>query len=212
MTSLPVNPVQHDERQDFARVLASVEPLPRPRAWPALLVLVGPPGAGKSSLAKRLQARTPLVVLCADEIRQLLIPAADFSFDETKRVQRAMRLALGDLLHRNITVAFDAPNLTEWERQPLYSLAALHQARLIVIEVTAPTAVVLQRLAAMPAQPAPAVPAAALVAARAQSPGDVYHQMVQRQEPITREHLTIDTSVPGLEQFVEALALDLDEG
>lgn len=198
-----------NERQDYERVLDSVQPLPRPRAWPALLMLVGPPGAGKSSLAQRLQGRSPLVVLCADEVRQLLIPRPEFSFEETQRIQRAIRLAVGDLLHRNVNVVVDAPNLTEWERQPLYSLAELHQARLIVIEVTAPTSVVLQRLAGIASQP---VAAGALATVTAQSASDVYHQMVQRQEPITREHSTIDTSVPGLEQFVDALALDLDEG
>src|SRR5437870_2951358 len=132
-----------NERQVVERILQLVEPLPRPRAWPALIMLVGPPGAGKSTLAASLRERTPVVVLCADDARQLMIPRPDFSFEETKRVLRAMRLSVGDLLHRNISVVLDAPNLTEWERQPFYSLAELHQARLVIIEVTAPTAVVL---------------------------------------------------------------------
>jgi hypothetical protein len=45
-----------------------------------------------------------------------------------------------------------------------------------------------------------------------QTPQDIYHQMVQRKEPITRPHLTVDTSTAELDQFVAALALDLDEG
>jgi predicted kinase len=196
------------EREDIARVLDSVQPLPRARAWPALVMLVGPPGAGKSTMAEALGARTPVAVISQDAVRQLLVTHPDFSFNETKRVQRAMRLAIGDLLHRNISVVFEAPNLTEWERQPLYSLAELHRTRLIIVEVTAPTSVVLERLA----QPAAEPVAVGAGGAAVQTPQDIYHQMVQRQEPITRPHLTVDTSTGELEQFVSALALDLDEG
>lgn len=196
------------EREDIARVLDSVQPLPQARAWPALVMLVGPPGAGKSTAAEALRRRTPLAVVSQDAVRQLLVSHPEYSFNETKRVQRAMRLAIGDLLHRNITVVFEAPNLTEWERQPLYSLAELHRARLIIVEVTAPTRVVLERLA----QPALEPVAAGVGGPAVQTPQDIYHQMVQRQEPITRAHLTVDTSTGELEQFVAALALDLDEG
>jgi len=196
------------EREDISRILESVEPLPRARAWPALVVFVGPPGAGKSSVASALVARTPLAVISQDDVRQLLVTHPDFSFQETKRMQRAMRLAIGELLHRNISVIFDAPNLTEWERQPLYSLAELHKARLIIVDVNAPTSVVLERLA-LPQGVAIAVAAGGPAI---QSPQDIYHQMVQRQEPITRPHLSVDTSTDELEQFVAALALDLDEG
>ncbi len=197
-----------NERGDLERVLHALEPLPRQRAFPALVVLVGPPGAGKSTLARRLAERTPVAVISADDVRQLLAPDADYSFNETKRVQRAIRLAVGDLLHRNISVVLDSPNLTEWERQPLYSLAELHHSRLILVEVTAPTEVVMGRLAVGAGVPA----AVGGSTGQPQSPRDVHLQQAQRQEPITREHMRVDTAAAAFDQFVTALALDLEEG
>lgn len=170
-------------------------------------MLVGPPGTGKTTLSSRLAERTPLVVLNSDDIRRQLIDEPDYSFNETKRVLRAVRLAIGDLLHRNITVVLDSPNLTEWERSPFYSLADLHKARLIIVEVTAPTAVVLERLGGEPA----AEPVSIEAARGRGGAQSVLPQITGRQEPITRDHLTVDTSL-SIDQFVEGLVLDLDEG
>ena len=169
-------------------------------------MLVGPPGTGKTTLSSRLAERTPLVVLNSDDIRRGLVDQPDYSFNETKRVLRAVRLAIGDLLHRNITVVLDSPNLTEWERSPFYSLADVHKARLIIVEVTAPTAVVLERLGSEPAEPV------SIETARGRDGmQSVLSQITGRQEPITRDHLSVDTSL-SIDQFVEGLVLDLDEG
>lgn len=192
-----------NDRTDVDRILESVQPLPRSRAWPALVAFVGPPGTGKSTLAHELAARTPLVVLCADDIRSLLAPQPDYSFEESQRVVRATRLAAGALLEQSIGVVLDAANLTEWERQPLYGLAERHHARLVIVQVTAPMNVVLSRLQEKALQPA----AVGVV----ESPTDVYHRLAGRQEPINREHYTVDTST-DIHQFVEGLVLDLDEG
>ena len=189
------------ERRDIDLVLASIEPLPPERAWPALLVLVGPPGSGKSTVARALRERMPLAVLDIDAIRALFIEHPDYSFEETRRAMRAARLAAAELLERRRTVVIDAPNLTEWERQPLYSLAALHRARLIVVQVTAPMNLVQERIRRLIRSPEQA----------AGIDMDDHQRMAGRQEPITRPHLTVDTS-RDIRPFVEGLVLDLEEG
>ncbi len=190
--------------EDALKIIASVEPLPQQRPQPALVVLVGSPGAGKSTVAAALGERRPLVVLNSDRVRTLLLDEPDYSFTETQRVVRAMRLATGELLQRNMTVVLDANHLTEWERAPLYNLAELHHARLVLIEVTAPMNVVLERLDQLRARDEPPE------AQESEAAADVYHRLADQQEPITREHHTVDTS-ENIDQFIGALVLDLDE-
>lgn len=187
---------------DVSLIIDSLQPLPRPRATPALIVLVGPLGSGKSTIAKALRERTPIVVLHSDEVREQLIDAPEYSFAETRRVVRAMHSVSGELLRQRMTVVLDHTNLTEFERSPLYHLAEQHSARLVLVEVAAPMNVVLERLRDRHAgDEVPDTGAAA----------DVYHRMAGRQEPIAREHYTVDTS-SDVTQFIAALALDLDEG
>ncbi len=189
-------------QDDLSRVIDAVRPLPRPRAWPALVVLVGPLGSGKSTVAEALRARTPIVVLRSDEVRDELFDEPGHSFAETQRVARAIRAAAGELLHERVTVMVDDANLTEFERSPLYALAEQHTARLILVEVTAPMNVVLERLRDRHQAPDQG---------NGGSAADLYHRMAGRQEPIAREHYTVDTS-SDVTQFIDALAMDLNEG
>ena len=191
-----------EAQDDISRVIDAVQPLPRPRAWPALVVLVGPLGAGKSTIAEALCERTPIVVLRSDEVRSELIDEPGHSFAETQRVARAIRAAAGELLRERVAVLVDDANLTELERSPFYTLAEQHNAGLILVEVTAPMNVVLERLHDRHEGPDQD---------DAGSAADLYHRMAGRQEPIAREHYTVDTS-SDVTQFIAALAMDLDEG
>jgi predicted kinase len=187
--------------QDVERIRALLGPLPAPRAWPALVVLIGVPGSGKTTLRRAIAERMPVVSLSADEIRHALFATPDYSFGESQRLSRAVRTLIGELLDQRLTVVYDDSNLTEWERQPLYTLAAAHRVRLVLIHVTAPMRVIMERLQGH-------------AEAAADDTDDLNshdRRMAGRYEPITRPHLTVDTS-RDVRQFVEGVVLDLEEG
>jgi predicted kinase len=189
------------ESRDIDRVRAMLGPVPPPRAWPALVVLVGPPGSGKSTLTHALAERLPVVKIDGDRIRDELFAAPDYSFGESQRVGRAVRALIGELLDQRITVVYDDSNLTEWERQPLYTLANMRNVRLVIVHVTAPVGVILDRIRGL-----------AEASQRETTPLlELYERMVGRYEPIPRPHLTVDTS-SDTRQFIEGVILDLEEG
>src|SRR5258708_28042390 len=77
-----------DEAQDLERLRELIGPLPSPRASPALVVLVGPPGSGKSTLTHALADRTPIVSLDSDRVPQALSGTPDYSVRRSQPLSR----------------------------------------------------------------------------------------------------------------------------
>ena len=188
--------------QDVARILLSLGPLPSPSPRPALVVLGGLPGSGKSAVAHALQQRVHVALLQSDRLRKLLVPEPAYTPEESARLFGAIHLALERLLAAGIPTVLDATMLSEREREPPAQIAARTRARLILVWVEAPEREVRRRLAAR---------AAGVRGAYDQSDAgeDVYEQMRARVEPIRGRHFRINTGrdyTPALEALTRLIS------
>ena len=109
-------------------------------------MLAGLPGSGKSTIASRITARQPFVVLESDRLRKTLVRAPEYTADEHRRVFRACHRLIDELLGRGYPVILDATNLNQRSRRPVLSIARKHHAPVAIVVVTAPAATVRSRL------------------------------------------------------------------
>jgi predicted kinase len=184
---------------DAGRLYATLENLPGPSPAPALIVVSGLPGTGKTYFAHKLAERIPAVILSSDPLRKTLFPSPEYTPEESRRLFRAVHGVIRQLLKRKITVIMDATTLKEELRESLYNIAGRAGARFILIRVKAPAAVVRQRMADRTYN----------------EPGcsdadwNVYRQLKTRVEPMSRRHYVVDTSAdigPALDRIVNRVA------
>ena len=188
--------------RDVARILLSLGLLPPPSLRPALVVLGGLPGSGKSAVAHELQRRVPVALLQSDRLRKLLAPDPAYTPEENARLFGAIHVALERLLAAGIPTVLDATTLSQREREPLAQIAARTRARLILVWVEAPEPEVRRRLAAR---------AAGVRGAYDESDAgeDVYQQMRARVEPIRGRHFRINTGrdyAPALDALTRLMS------
>ena len=164
---------------------------------PFLVMLSGLPGTGKSFFALELVKRVPLLVLESDRLRKALVRDPKYTRGEHSRVFAACHLLLEEFLGQGRRVLFDAANLTERFRQPVYQIARLASAPLVLIRFTAPEETVRRRLANRAAGLDP----------QNYSDADwlIHTRLRQGDQPIQREHITLDTS-GDIDQAVEDVA------
>lgn len=182
--------------RDVARILDGIEPAAA--LHPALVVLVGLPGTGKTRLANELSQRTGAVSLESDAVRRQLFRERHYTRGENRRLFAAIHAAIGEFLANRASVILDATNLAERERAPLYAIAEQHRARLIVVHVTTPIDIVRARLEQRSAS------------GLSHSEADlaVYERMQSRIEEIRRPHHVIDTS-EDIELALDALTKEM---
>ena len=133
--------------RDADRFEASLGGLPKPVRRPALVILIGLPGSGKSHFARRLAKRYPAAVLDSDALRGALYESPQHTDQENARLFPAIQVLTRRLLERSVPVLLDATNLKEANRKPLYRLAKEAGARLVIVRLRAPFAVMRARLA-----------------------------------------------------------------
>ncbi len=183
---------------DLDRLLSALAPLPPASEHPALVMLVGLPGTGKSTFSRALADRFPAAIVESDAVRKILFPQPSYSPTEHYIVfQRGYALA-DALLKQGISVIFDATNLVEKNRKSLYRIAESRGARLAIILTEAPETVIRQRLQRRQDHPD----------GNSDAGWDVYERMITTMEHIRREHVVIDTTQdigPAVERLARAL-------
>ena len=168
--------------------------LPARTDSPSLVILCGLPGTGKSHFARELLVRAPFVWLNSDRTRKLLVARPQYSRREHRRVFAAMHVLTRGYLLDGYSVVFDATNLNENVRAPLYAVADDAGVEPLIIRFTAHRSLVRERMADR----------AAGIADAGQSDAgwDVYSRMAVADAPVPRPHLLVQ----GPEDMEEALA------
>jgi len=113
---------------------------------PALILLSGLPGTGKSHLAAKIAAHHPAAVVRSDEVRKLLYSRPAYTSRENGFVYLVCYALLAQLLAGGYTAVFDATNLTRDSRKRARKLAREAGAPALTLLTVAPPDVVAHRL------------------------------------------------------------------
>jgi predicted kinase len=171
---------------DVSVLKRSLPRLPEPAANPALIVVSGLPGTGKSYFCRELAERIDLVILESDDLRQRLFPTPSYSKEESTQLFRACHGLVEELLRKGISVALDATNLEEHNREQLYHIADQSGAKLIIVRMEAPPELVQQRLEGRARR--------VDQSDRSEADWSVYSKMKPTVQKINRNHFAVDSS------------------
>jgi len=184
---------------DVQRLIENLGQLPEPVAEPALIVVSGLPGTGKSYFCSQLAQRLPVIILESDALRKALFSSPSYSSQESSRLFRVCHLLIEGLLKRGISLIFDATNLSERHREHLYRIADHLDVKLVLVRVEAPPQVVYQRLKARQENSE----------AKSEADWKVYQRMKLSVQKIRRNYYAVDTSrdiTPVLDKIVRQVS------
>ena len=172
--------------KDLEKLRGSLGLLPEAMANPALVVVSGLPGTGKSFFCHKLADSSPFCILESDVMRKTLFPSPDHSSAESTRLFSACHDLIEQLLEKGVPLIFDATNLSERNRERLYFITDRTGAKLVLVRVEAPSATVYQRLKARGEGANPDD--------KSDADWEVYRRMKPRVDKIQRNHFVVDTS------------------
>lgn len=191
---------QNQVSADLVKLKEGLSPLPEPVVNPPFVVVSGLPGTGKSFFCRNLAQRMPFLILESDVLRKKLFPSPSYSVEESARLFSACHRLIAELLEKGIPVIFDATNLLERHRERLYQISDNAGAKLIIVRIQAPSAVVRQRLQARQEGVDPED--------KSDAGWGVYQRMKYNAERIRRNHFVVDTSrdiTPAIDKIMRAI-------
>ncbi len=173
-----------------------------PARTPALVVLMGYPGVGKTHCARLLAARLSGAHIASDELRSRLFIAPTYGGEENATVFKCVDALVEGLLAEGHRVIVDATNLLASYRAASVGAAARRGAPVVFVHVTADEPSIRRRLAER----------RTARAAHDHSDADetVYERMRDRPfEPPAEGHLELENG-PALDANVDRIAAEVE--
>jgi predicted kinase len=126
-----------------------------PHGKPALILVMGLPGVGKSHCARLLCRRLGAAHVASDELRSRLFIAASYADEENRAVFAAATALVDGLLGERHRVVVDATNLVARNRAGTVEAARRRDVPVIYVRITASDEDARGRLASRRSGPAP---------------------------------------------------------
>jgi uncharacterized protein len=108
-----------------------------PHGRPALVMVMGLPGVGKSHCARLLAARLNAAHVASDELRSRLFIAASYAEEENRAVFAAATAIVDELLAEGHRVVVDATNLVARNRAGTVAVARSRGIPVVYVRITA---------------------------------------------------------------------------
>lgn len=111
-----------------------------------IIMIMGLPGTGKSSLGQRVALDLGAIYLSSDQIRDMLGLRGQYAYRDKEAVYQEMLNRLGPLMEHGHIVVLDATFSQKKYRIPFVELAAWQQVPIYIIELIARPDTIAQRV------------------------------------------------------------------
>lgn len=145
-----------------------------------MIMIVGLPGTGKSTIAAALSRELSAIHLSTDIVRKEYGLIARYDDQSKMKVYHLLEQAAKAALHKNKCVVLDGTFMHEAQRAPFFSLAASLQIAPIVIEMKANEALIRRRVSQKRMD--------------SEADYDVYLTLTKEWEPFLTPHFIMDSS------------------